>query len=151
MVLEGIKRRKYKYWYWGYLWDCIWCVGDAGRGLLGPVWLLTLLGSNGGVSSSICVWDWFGRSGSICLSTSTGAAEVGIGILAFELVSLIPRLDVFDSSPMFNGLKKVSKGFETAFYFLCISIISNLIFFLILSLYWKQLTHKHVWIYWAII
>ena len=127
MVFEGIKRRKYKYRpHVGYLWDCIWCVGDAGRGLLGPVWLLTLLGSNGGVSSSICVWDWFGRSGSICLSTSTGAAEVGIGILAFELVSLIPRLDVFDSSPMFNGLKKVSKGFETAFYFLRISNICNL-------------------------
>ena len=52
------------------------------------------------------------------MSTSTGAAEVGIGILAFELVSLIPRLDVFDSSPMFNGLKKVGKCFETTFYIL---------------------------------
>ena len=60
------------------------------------------------------------------MSTSTGAAEVGIGILVFELVSLIPRLDVFDSSPMLNGLKKLSKGFETAFYFLRISNICNL-------------------------
>ena len=83
-----------------------WCEGgDAGRGLFGPVWLLTLLGSNGGVSSSwwvlvldnSAVTDWLIGFGG---KTEAALSEEITGKLELELVLLISVLKgLFASEP----------------------------------------------------
>ena len=72
--------------------------GDAGRGLLGPVWLLTLLGSRGGVSSFWLVL-FLEESSVVCwLVGFGGKTEAALsdditGKLELELVLLISVLN----------------------------------------------------------
>lgn len=92
-----------------YLWrltnlcEGCWRVGEAGRGLLGPVWLVTFLGSIGGGSSSSSVVFWGSDSNGLVdfegIADATALDEF-TGKLEFELVSLIPRFDwLFASLP----------------------------------------------------
>ena len=84
--------------------DC-WRGGDAGSGLFGPVWLLTLLGSSGGVSSSWLVLlledasiaDWFAGFGG---KTEAALSDETTGKLELELVLLISEFwGMFASEP----------------------------------------------------
>ena len=93
--------------------------GDAGRGLFGPVWLLTLLGSRGGVSSSwlllfleeSSVVEWFVGFGG---KTEAALSDDITGKLELELVLLISVLNGFCASDPESKNSQLYKCIEFA-------------------------------------